>query len=86
MPTNSKEYMKSYYQSHKDKLGKKVWCETCQIEISKWNLYKHNKTERHLRKCAKHEECTLKNEVELLKQQLKALQNLPQIIGREPSG
>ena len=48
MPTNSKEYMRKYYQDHKDKFLKhalsKVICQTCGSKLLKSNLSRHQKT------------------------------------------
>ena len=48
MPTNSKEYMRKYYQDHKDKFLEhalsKVICQTCGSKLLKSNLSRHQKT------------------------------------------
>jgi hypothetical protein len=51
MPTNKSEYMKSYYEKHKDKLKayavEKKYCECCNKYISKANWVRHCASDIH---------------------------------------
>jgi hypothetical protein len=53
MPGN-KEYQKKYYESKKQTIldeGKtKQRCETCNCDVAKWHLSRHNKTKKHLKR------------------------------------
>ena len=42
-------YHKEYYRNHyKDIIkDKKEFCVTCNCEVAKWNIYKHNKSKKH---------------------------------------
>lgn len=53
MPTNKSEYMKSYYEKHRDKLKayavEKKRCECCDKEISKANWVRHCSSRVHIK-------------------------------------
>lgn len=43
------EYNKNYYHSKYKEIikNKKCYCDCCQLEFAAWNIYKHNKTQKH---------------------------------------
>jgi hypothetical protein len=44
------EYHKNYYHSkYKNIIANKTsYCDCCQLEFAAWNIYKHNKTQKHI--------------------------------------
>lgn len=48
--TKSKEYHHTYYITHyKDIIKNKTsYCSVCDRELTKWNIYKHNKSKQHI--------------------------------------
>lgn len=43
-----KQYMKNYYQTHKDNYFKKIVCDVCNHEYISANRYHHMKSKKHL--------------------------------------
>jgi hypothetical protein len=43
-------YNKAYYYNKYKQIisNKRVFCECCQTEYASWNIYKHNKTNKHI--------------------------------------
>lgn len=43
------EYHKNYYHSRYKEIikKKKSYCDCCNIEFASWNIYKHNKSQKH---------------------------------------
>lgn len=45
------EYNKAYREKNKEKLtnqlSEKIKCESCNVEISRWNMYKHQQSKKH---------------------------------------
>jgi hypothetical protein len=47
MPTNSKEYMRSYYHLNKEKFLDKVECEVCGSRVARMGMAAHKRTAKH---------------------------------------
>jgi len=44
-----KNYNRNYYQKYKNIIAnKRSYCDCCQLEFAAWNIYKHNKSKKHL--------------------------------------
>jgi len=46
---NTSEYNHQYYLDNIEKYTGTVCCEVCKLGLSRANIYRHNKTQRHLR-------------------------------------
>jgi hypothetical protein len=40
---------KKFYENHKEEINQKINCDVCNKEISKYNIYKHNKSKKHIK-------------------------------------
>ena len=49
MVKNSPEYMRNYYHTHKDKYTSLIRCDVCKKDIQKGYLWKHNKSQSHIK-------------------------------------
>ena len=47
MPTNSKDYMRQYYQDHKDNYRQKAHCELCGVSFCRGKLMRHQRSKTH---------------------------------------
>ena len=40
---------KKFYENHKEEINQKIKCDICNKEISKYNIYRHNKSIKHIK-------------------------------------
>ena len=78
MPTNDKEYMKSYYETHKreilERMRETVLCTVCNCVVSRSHLSKHYKSKKHI--CSIKQDRRKQLEMQEIKDELDEIKNL----------
>lgn len=49
MVTNSKSYNNAYYQANKEHLTRKIYCDSCNLQIGAPKFARHCRTARHMK-------------------------------------